>query len=180
VKTPEYNSFKVHGAHSNPQQAAAILERLNKDGLNLMQYLRGKYLIQGKGSEKAKKFVAQLVERYNFENIIESSPLNIEGETSYSVDKGRELYVCLRDKAKNSTFHDYNLLLFVFLHELSHIGNPDYGHGDTFWIAFKFVLENAVEIGIYTPVDYQSHPISYCNGLVINHQPLFDSSIPSL
>lgn len=180
VKADTGHHYMVHRSHENPKMAANLLSQLNRDGITLMTHLRNKYLVQGKGSKTAQDFVDQLLERYNFEAIIENSPFNVEGETSYSVDKGKELYICLRDKAKNADFHEYDDLLFVFLHELSHIGNKDFGHGLSFWTAFKFVLQEAVEVGIYRPVDYAKYPIEYCNGLVINHQPLFDASIPNL
>ena len=44
---------------------------------------------------------------------------------------------------------ELNTLVFVGIHELSHIASVTKGHGDEFWDNFKFLLENAVK-DIYT------------------------------
>ena len=63
--------------------------------------------------------------------------------------------------------------MFVALHEISHIATKSIGHKQEFWDNFKFILEEAVEIKIYKPVDYKKKPISYCS-LNITDNPYFD------
>ena len=62
--------------------------------------------------------------------------------------------------------------MFVSIHELAHIGTKDIGHTFKFWENFKFLLECARDIKIYTPENYNEFPINYC-GLDITHNPLF-------
>ena len=61
----------------------------------------------------------------------------------------------------------------VGLHELAHIANDTIGHDDKFWNNFKFLLERAKKIGVYTPIDYKKKPKQYC-GMTIHDNPLFD------
>lgn len=120
--------------------------------------------------------VTQLMNNYDSEKIHEISPLNKEGNTSYTEDKAR-LVLCLREKEKNlqgeNDIHDINTIMFVVLHELSHMMNKEWGHPEGFWVLFKFVLLNATEAGIYEPVDYSLFPIKYC-GLLLTYNPIYD------
>lgn len=120
--------------------------------------------------------VEQLIKNYNPQKIYEISPKNISGITSYTQDK-KTLIFCLRKKTKNKNgeheLHDINTLMFVNIHELTHMMNDLWGHQSDFWILFKFMLENAIECGIYKPVDYSKYPIDYC-GLLISYNPLVD------
>jgi hypothetical protein len=63
--------------------------------------------------------------------------------------------------------------MFVALHELSHIMTKSVGHTKEFWDNFKFILQNAIVIGIYNPVDYSKDPKSYC-GIQVTDTPLKD------
>ena len=88
--------------------------------------------------------------------------------TSYTVNKGEEIILCLRTDGK---LVDINVLTFVCIHELSHIGNETIGHDDAFWEFFKELLIEAINIGIYTKYDYKKSPIKYC-GMMITDSPL--------
>ena len=81
--------------------------------------------------------------------------------TSYSVNKGEELSVCLKSKKENK-LHDQNLLMYVLIHEMGHMGCPEIGHGDLFKKVFKMFTEEAVKIGIYNYQDYSKNPVEYC------------------
>ena len=67
---------------------------------------------------------------------------------------------------------ELNTLVFVGIHELSHIASVTKGHGDEFWDNFKFLLENAVKAKIYTPEDYSKESVDYC-GMKITDSPNF-------
>jgi hypothetical protein len=88
--------------------------------------------------------------------------------TSYTVNKGEEIILCLRTDGK---LVDINVLTFVCIHELSHIGNETVGHDDAFWEFFKELLIEAINIGIYTKYDYKKSPVKYC-GMMITDSPL--------
>lgn len=88
--------------------------------------------------------------------------------TSYTINKGEEIILCLRTDNK---LVDINVLTFVCIHELSHIGNETIGHDTPFWEFFKELLIEAINIGIYIQYDYKTTPIKYC-GMMITDSPL--------
>jgi hypothetical protein len=81
--------------------------------------------------------------------------------TSYSVNKGEELVFCIRSKA-NNRIHDINELMYVAIHEISHIGCPETGHTKLFASINLFLLRKALETGLYNYVDYGRYPVEYC------------------
>ena len=86
--------------------------------------------------------------------------------TSYSVNKGDELVICLKSK-KTGKIHDINLIMYVVLHEIAHIMCPVYGHGSLFVKIFKYITEESVKLGIYKKIDFEHNPTEYC-GMTIN------------
>ena len=93
--------------------------------------------------------------------------------TAYSENKGEKLAFCLYQSKNGSKLIDINTLSFVSLHELSHIATESVGHNQDFWQNFKWILQNAKEAGIYSPVDYKKYPQEYC-GMTINDNPYYD------
>ena len=87
--------------------------------------------------------------------------------TSYSVNKGEKLVLCLRSRDGENKLIDKNTLLFVAIHELAHIMTLSIGHTDEFWNNFKFLLKEAVKSGLYKKVDYSEKPKEYC-GISVN------------
>ena len=94
--------------------------------------------------------------------------------TAYSENKGEKIAFCL-DKKKSGAggLIDQNTLMFVAIHELAHVASKSIGHTDEFWKNFKFLLEEAKKINIYTPVDYKNKPQQYC-GMEITDNPYYD------
>lgn len=125
--------------------------------------------------------VKQLLDNYDPTNIYEISPNNSSGVTSYAENK-KKLILCLRNKKPNKNgyydLHDVNDLYYVTLHELAHIMNDKMNHSEEsgFWPLFKFLLINATECGVYTPVDYSKKPMVYC-GLALSYNPYFDARL---
>jgi predicted metal-dependent hydrolase len=123
--------------------------------------------------------ISQLLNNYDSKYIYEISPKNTDNATSYTEDK-KILVLCLRHKKPDTqgkyNLHDINTMMFVVLHELTHMANKSWGHPPDFWILFKFLLLNAIEAGIYNAVDYGKHPINYC-GLWLHYNPIFDDKI---
>lgn len=89
--------------------------------------------------------------------------------TSYSVNKGERLVICLRNK-KNNGFIDDNTIFFVVLHELAHIMTNSIGHKEEFWNNFKFLLKNAIAFNLYKYQDFKNKPEPYC-GISITDTP---------
>ena len=111
--------------------------------------------------------VQQLKRNFNSRNIIENTP---GGKyTAYSVNKGEQLALCLRD-AKDDTFIELNLIIFVAIHEIAHVMTVEVGHTKKFWNNMRYLLEEGEKIGIYRPEDYSKNPKMYC-GLEINSSP---------
>jgi hypothetical protein len=86
------------------------------------------------------------------------------------VNKGEELSLCIREK-DTEVFIDNNIVIFVAIHELSHIMTPESGHTPLFWDNMKYLLEKASVSGIYHPQDYSQNPVNYC-GMDINSTPM--------
>ena len=116
--------------------------------------------------------IKRLVEGFNPKRICETLPTS--EFTAYSENKGEKIAFCL-DKKKNGSggMIDQNTLMFVAIHELSHVASKTIGHTDEFWKNFKFLLEEAEVINIYTPVDYKNSPKEYC-GMDITDNPYYD------
>lgn len=113
----------------------------------------------------------RLSEGFNPQKISETLPTS--ELTAFSENKGEKIAFCL-NKSKNGTkLIDMNTLTFVALHELSHISTESVGHKQEFWQNFKWILENAKEAGIYSPIDYKKYPEEYC-GMTINDNPYYD------
>jgi len=115
----------------------------------------------------------RLIEGYNPQKIRETLPTS--SHTAYSENKGEKVAFCLT-KTKNGNPNkliDLNTLMFVALHELSHIATVSIGHTPEYWKNFKYILEQAVEMGLYDPVDYKKNPTGYC-GMTITDSPFYD------
>jgi len=143
--------------------AANLLADVTKKMKDMVTYLKEKQ------SEDAR--TKRLVEGFNPSKISETLPTS--ELTAYSENKGEKLAFCLNKRKDGSKLIDINTLTFVALHELSHIATKSVGHGQEFWENFKWVLQNAKEAGIYSPIDYKKYPEEYC-GMTINDNPYYD------
>ncbi len=115
--------------------------------------------------------VSRFLARFSPEVFIEnemSSP-----DTSYSENKGQKIVVCLRDKTNPPKYPliEKNTVMFVMLHEMAHLMTETIGHTQEFWSNFKRILGDAVQVGIYHPVNYAQSPVKYC-GMKITDSPI--------
>ncbi len=140
-----------------------LLARTTQKLSKLVKYLGEKY----PDRENCKL----LVKNFNPTKISEILPTS--QYTAYSENKGEKLAFCTTKTKKGNKLIDENTLMFVALHELSHIATKSIGHTQEFWNNFKFIIANAKKIGIYTPENYKSAPKMYC-GLKITDNPYFD------
>ena len=92
--------------------------------------------------------------------------------TSFTLNKGEKIHVCLRQKNSSQDLVDVNILTFVTLHELGHIGTREIGHTPLFWNNFAWILKQAEEIGIYEFQNFAEQPVPYC-GISITDQPKY-------
>jgi hypothetical protein len=179
------HQYRVHLTHADPSGAADTMAFLHESTIQLLRRLRGEYLrpaARGAFPRRARA-TRLLLQRYNPDNITENSPRDPDGDTSYTINKGVTLALCLRERdpagsgrADVHDIHDINTLLFVTFHELVHIAIDEHGHPAAFWETFKFVLEDAAAAGLLLPVDYARTPAKYC-GMLIDYNPLFDHGL---
>lgn len=166
--------YLIHNAHPNQQEAADRMATIHESIIKLLRHLKMKY--SDPENEHYEK-VQFLLENFNPDVLIENSPHNIRNFTAYTEDKGRTFCICLREKVTpGGEFIDMNTVLFVVIHEVSHLFTPIFGHDKPFWVNFKFLLGEAVELGIYQPVNYMFNPVNYC-GLALDYTPLFDATL---
>jgi hypothetical protein len=157
VNNKKYYVRKLPDKQEAADKIANIGIKLQKliDGLDLEDKEKGKYS-------------KQLKDRFNSDYITE----NIPGSdfVAYSVNKGDELSLCVREK-DTEKFMDDNIIIFVAIHELAHIMTPEQQHTPLFWDNMKYLLEQGSSMGIYTPVDYSKNPEIYC-GMEITSSPM--------
>jgi hypothetical protein len=150
------------------REAAIILGDLVDKVNTLIDHLERKY-----GKKSA--IVRNLRRRFRPKSVFEQIPSFIEPNVAYTNNKGESIYICLRKiYFSQNMMQDTNTLMFVMLHEVSHIATNVRDHKKEFWRVFKFILQNAAEINIYTPINYRVAPQLYCNGMRINYNPLYD------
>ena len=114
--------------------------------------------------------VQRLIANFNPNKVMETLPTS--EFTAYSEDKGKKLAFCLRKYKDKMALIDINTLSFVAIHELGHLMTESVGHKDEFWNNFQFLLENAVKIHVYEPVNYAEKSEEYC-GMTIDDSPLY-------
>jgi hypothetical protein len=144
--------------------AAERLAKIRAKLLRLMKYLEQTY--------KDRPFVKQIIKNFdaNPERFTESTP--DASFTSYSVNKGEKIFMCLRQRDEYENLVDENVLIFVALHEMSHIGTSSIGHTKEFWNHFAWLLERAETAGVYEYQDFAAHPVEYC-GVFITDSPKY-------
>ena len=162
IATKDGNTYCVR-EREKLELAADLLANVTAKCKQLVQYMKQKYPNEPR--------VKRLVEGFNPKSISETLPTS--EMTAYSENKGEKIAFCLNTEKDNDTLIDINTLTFVAIHELSHIMTTSIGHKQDFWQNFKFLLENAVAINIYNPVDYKKKPKKYC-GMDINDNPYYD------
>ena len=144
--------------------AANKLARVNDKLVKLVNYCNNKY------SERSN--IKRLVNGFNPDKLSETLPTS--KYTAYSENKGEKIALCLdKEKNGNGGLIDDNTLVFVAIHEISHIACKSVGHNDEFWSNFKFLLGEAIKLGLYKPIDYKKSPKRYC-GIKIKDSPYYD------
>ena len=162
VSTVDGDKYCVR-ERSNIQEASDLLAKTAIKMDKLVEYL--------KGTNPEDKRVKKLIKNFNSSKIVETLPTS--EFTAYSENKGRKIAFCLnKQKENNNNLIDENTLMFVAIHEMSHITTDSIGHDKAFWDNFKFLLEEAVKAKLYIPIDYKKERTDYC-GMTISDNPYF-------
>jgi hypothetical protein len=163
VSTADGKKYCVR-ERSDVQKASNLLAQTTDKLTYLVNNMNARY--------SSRKNIQRLVENFNPTTIKETLPTS--EYTAYSENKGEKLAFCLNKKKNNNeSLIDQNTLMFVAIHEIAHIMTLSVGHTEEFWQNFKFLLENAVDLGIYEPIDYKKNPKNYC-GMDITDNPYYD------
>ena len=141
------------------KEAADLIATSKNKLKTLLEHLQKTY---GSSDER----VAMLMANYRPERVSEG--VDTPGYTSYSVNKGEQIVLCLRNKDK---LMDINTMMFVVLHEFAHLATESIGHTEEFWTNFKWILEESMNIGIYARQDFKTTNVDYC-GIKITSSPL--------
>jgi hypothetical protein len=148
------------------QRAADLLAKVRQKIKSLYNYLIVTY--------PDKPQVQQLKKNFKPEpsRIFEATP---DAEhTSYSVNKGEAVHLCLRQRNGNDeSLINENVMVFVSLHEMAHMITSTIGHGPDFWNNFGWLLKQAEEKGIYKYQNFSAQPVPYC-GVKITDSPVYD------
>ena len=139
-------------------EAADLIAKIREKLMILVDHLKNSY----PGDAR----ILRLNQNFNPDNMREG--IDNPKYTSYSVNKGEQIVLCLRTKDK---LVDINTMMFVVLHELSHIVTVSIGHTEEFWENFKWILEESINIGIYVKQDFAKENVEYC-GMTITDTPL--------
>jgi predicted metal-dependent hydrolase len=142
------------------KKASLILSMLDKDIQYLLNHLKHKY------ANKDHR-VNILIKNYARDDLRENN------KNTYVVGKGDKIYLCLRNNGK---ILEYNILMFVLLHELAHMVTPEYNHTPLFWNNNVWIMKEAESIRIFNNVDYSKSPVYYCNNMYIDVNPSFVES----
>jgi len=164
VKADDGNQYRVQITEDNKESANLLSDAITRVK-TLLDHL--------KKSESQDIRTKTLLSRFNPNNITENDPQEMKsGVTSYTVNKGEKIVVCLRQR--NNNFVEINTLMYVIIHELAHICDlTSQQHDEKFWNNFEWLLEHAVNIGIYNYVDYSKDQEPYC-GMNITSNVLND------
>lgn len=163
VSTIDGNKYCVR-ERSKINAAADLLAKTTENCRKLVEYVQNKY--------PENPMVQRLSNGFNPKKVVETLPTS--EYTAYSENKGEKIAFCLNPEKKGDVNNliDEHTLMFVAIHELSHVGTKSIGHKTEFWENFKFLLENAKEAGIHEPVDYKKKPVEYCS-MQIKDNPYF-------
>jgi predicted metal-dependent hydrolase len=152
--------YLVHNG-DDKQQAADLLAKCRTNLVKVCDYMKERY----PNDER----IERLTNKFNPNSIVETSPNS--KHTSYSINKGEKIVLCLRSRDGQNRLVELNVLMFVALHELAHVATKSIGHTKEFWDNFEFILKEAVKAGVYKHVDFNKHPTKYC-GVTITDTPL--------
>jgi len=117
---------------------------------------------------KLKEDIDRLVSNFNPDAFSETTPDS--KYTSYSVNKGEKVVMCVRSKQDDKLVKE-NIMTFVAIHELGHLMTKSIGHDPDFWSNMRLLLKIAIDNGLYKNVDFNKKPEPYC-GVTISDTPL--------
>jgi hypothetical protein len=172
-KSKNGKTYGIQELFKEPDIALELLAKLHDNMTSFIAKLNVKY----PNDER----VIRLVKGFKHVEIEETTEKVDDDNTSFTINKGEYMSLCLREYPNSNTnsnhkerpFHDYNSLCFVIIHEMAHIASVSEGHNFEFIENFKFLLKEAVNMGYYTPIDYSKNPFLYCGKIKVTNNPYY-------
>lgn len=144
--------YKVRNTKKKKETADA-LANLNTKVYDLINKLVG-------ATEKEVEYrpaVMRLKNRYNPDTLSEG---RIDKRyTSYTVNKGEQMVLCLRTRDDKDALYDENIVFYVTLHELAHVASVGEDHNEEFHKNFRYLLRKAAEWDMFKKIN---HSFEYC------------------
>ena len=162
VKASDGKEYQVQSL-PDKEEAANLLAEIKRRLITLRDHMVKMY--------PDDPMVQRLVKNFRPDNIVETAT-NSKKYTSYSINKGEKILLCLRSRDNKNELADINTMMFVAIHELAHVACASTGHTEEFWDIFRTLLVEAINIGVYVKQDYRKKPQPYC-GMEITDSPVF-------
>ena len=150
--------------YADKQQAANMLAEIQRRITTLRNYLS----VHRNSYPEFIPYIDQFLRNSGHLELLENSPG--KKHTSYTINKGQAMILCLRS-ADNYQLHAINLVMYVVIHELSHVACPEVNHTPLFKKIFVFLLKISEKLGLYQYTAYNLHPEEYC-GIIIDENLL--------
>lgn len=157
VSNVDNRNYEVQ-VKEDAQEAADLIAKIREKLILLVSHLIKTYPTD----DRIKRFKSN----FNPDRLKEG--IDNPNYTSYSINKGEQIVLCLRT---NNKLMDLNTMMFVVLHEMAHVCSISIGHTDEFWSNFKWILEESINIGIYKKQNFKLQNVEYC-GMTITDSPL--------
>jgi hypothetical protein len=151
VVADDNNVYYVRNTE-NSKETANVLANLNSKTLVFISKLENDNSIQ-----EFLPVVKRIKKRYNPRTLSESKIQ--EDLTSYTINKGESISLCVRTRDTHDKLYNDNILFGVLVHELSHVGSIGVDHGPEFVKNFDFLLKKAVQYGMFKKI---IEPFNYC------------------
>lgn len=157
VSTIDNRNYEVQ-VKEDAQEAANLIAKIRERLVLLVSHLIKTY----PNDDRIERF------KTNFNPDRLKEGIDDPNYTSYSINKGEQIVLCLRT---NNKLMDLNTMMFVVLHEMAHVCSISIGHTEEFWSNFKWILEESINIGIYKKQNFKLQNVEYC-GMTITDSPL--------
>ena len=161
VKGFNNDYHKVRNDFNDTKGAADLMANLKSNINKLVDYLNIHH--------RSHVGVKNINRKLDLDNMMEAE--HEKGSTSFTINKGEEIQLCMREKNKKKVLHDINTMMFVLLHEIAHIMSDSIGHNKEFKDNFEFILRISSKLDLYKKINYKVKSESYC-GIKINSTPL--------
>jgi len=135
-------------------EAADTLAKINARVDTLLTYFKEKKMDEQKN-------VKRLLQNYNPRRLHER-PVDSRFP-AYSIDKGEDIFICVREQNRGKVMKNINSIMYVMLHELAHIMTVSVGHTVEFWTNYDFLIKHAIEARVYHYEDYTRKNVMYCD-----------------